>query len=338
MIGEIVLTSKDILTTTNICTQDDFLGTLVNPLLPGSVTILGKAMTSALCPFDTDEIWGVNNVASDPGFEKRHFHKLFAFDQLEQAYTDEMKTHAPICSWQDYKDIPFPIEEVKKEFKTIFFTNTVSYMIAYAIYLKVKKISIYGVDVAFGAPYAQENRGVEYWIGRAHERGIEVEVPTESQLLRTVSGVMYGIKDSCNAMFLLHERIALINMLPRKGHYDEAIKAQNAWWVLFPKSDESQAHGVIVQRSPEGIMVAGFKDKAQMDKDVADAIAAGDLAKAEILKKVVPGEYQYDVHMPPEVWAFLRKMLKDKEAAGELGFEAITMYEKLILSKPDGGN
>lgn len=275
-----------------------------------SVSILGKALTSKLCKFDTDEVWGVNNVGSHPEFLGKKIDKLFAFDILPKEYTDDMKKYAPVCSWQEYADLKYPLEEIKKEFKSEFFTNTVTYMIAYAIYLKVKRIEIYGVDVAFGAPYVQENRGVEFWLGRAVERGIDVYAPSDSQLMRTMSGNIYGDPDHCNMQLYLHERINLINMLPRQGHYEEAIKAQNAWWVLFPKEDEAQLHGVKVQRSPDGSM------SFQSEK----------------------GEFLSDIHMPPEVWEYLRNLMIENEKKGTLSFSTITMYEKLVLAKPPGGN
>src|SRR3990167_4064989 len=124
------------------------------------VIILGKSPTGALCPFDADEVWGVNNVAEHPEFKDKKFHRLFAFDFLPKEYTDGMKKYAPICSFQPYADIPYPLEEVKAAFGTEYFTNTVSYQIALAIYLKVDKLRVYGIDVSFGAHYAQENRGV----------------------------------------------------------------------------------------------------------------------------------------------------------------------------------
>lgn len=271
---------------------------------PRSVTILGKSTTGRECPFDTDEVWGVNNVASQEEFKTRKFDKLFAFDILEQQYTDGMKQYAPICSWQEYGDLPYPKDEIIKEFGSRYFTNTISYMLAYATYLRIPLIKIYGVDVTFGAPYAQENRGIEYWIGRAQERGLTVEVPPTSHLLRTVSGAMYGERDQCNMLLYLHERINLVNILPKSGSYSDALKAHNAWWVLFPKDDEAKAHNVQVQRDPAGNM--SFN---------------------------TPAEFLSDVHMPPEVWEYLKNRLIEMERKGDLPFGVISAYEKIVLSK-----
>lgn len=296
------------------------------------ISILGKGNSGIICPFDADEIWGVNNVASQTVpcpecTEKtitgtcpacngngtqlmypKQFHKLFAFDEsLEKWYTDDMKKRGPIVSWQPYKDIDYPLDEILAEFKTRYFTNSISYMIAYAIYMKVKKISVYGVDVAFGAPYAQENRGVEYWMGRAEERGIEVFCPEKSHLLRTVYGKLYGEIGKCNMLLYVHERLNLINIMPKAGTYSDSIKAQNAWWVLMPKEDEAKAHGLQVQRQPNG-----------------------DLTFA-----ATQGEYATDIQMPMEVWEYIRKLMIKLEKEGQLNFGVISAYEKIVLGKED---
>ncbi len=303
---------------------------------PESVVILGKGMTGIECPFDCEENWGVNNVAEQvvncpqckgtgkaaeipclnckgvgtiPMYPHK-FHKLFAFDILPKEYTDDMKKYGPIMSWQDYADIKFPLDDVIRHFNTRYFTNTISYMLAYACYLRIPTVKLYGVDVSFGAAYAQENRGVEYWIGRAQERGINFIAPDTSHLLRTVSGALYGERDHCNMLFYLNERINLINILPRQGTYSEALKAQNAWWVLFPKEDEAKAHNVVVQKDPAGNM--NFQTPS--------------------------GEFVSDIHMPPETWDYLRGLLRDLEKKGTLPFGVISAYEKLILAKPYGGN
>lgn len=312
------------------------------------ISILGKGNSGKICPFDADEVWGVNNVATQPEYAGKKIHRLFAFDEsLEPQYTDEMKKFAPIISFQKYKDIDYPLESILKEFNTRYFTNTISYMIAYAIYCRVRKISVYGVDVSFGAPYAQENRGVEYWIGRAEQLGIEVYCPEKSHLLRTVYGNLYGEIGHCNMLLYVHERINLINILPKCGRYSDAIKAQNAWWVLFPKEDEARAHGLVSQRASDGSLSFGFAESPrQRYVRVQEAIKKGaaiNTDDAVFLKEyekdvkgndaITYGEYASDVQMPPEVWMYLRDTLRELEAKGSLPFGLISAYEKLILAK-----
>ncbi len=83
--------------------------------------------------------------------------------------------------------IEFPLMDVLNHFKSGYFNNTTPYAIAYAIYIGVKKICLYGMDYTYpNAHDAERGRAcVEYWIGRAAERGIHIEIPQRSTLLDT---------------------------------------------------------------------------------------------------------------------------------------------------------
>ncbi len=284
-----------------------------------SVTILGKAGSGRECPFDTDEVWGVNNVCTQPEFAGKKVDKIFAFDNVEQEYVDGMKRYAPVMSWQKYADIQYPLKEVQEYFRnTTFFVNTVCYMLAYAAYLHIPLIKIYGVDVCFGAPSWQENKGIDYWMGRAEGEGCMVYAPPSSQLMTTVSGAIYGTQDHCNVNLYLNERLALINILPKEGNYQEALKAQNAWWVLFPKQDEAEAHNIKVMRDPQGNTTFNFGEPTKEHPQA--------------------GEWLSDTHMPPETWDFLRSLLINMEQNHKMPFSCLSIYEKLILSQPPQHN
>jgi len=79
-----------------------------------------------------------------------------------------------------YEEIPlserFPLEECFKEFGSLYFTNTISYMIAYAILKGAKEIETYGVNQASSSEYFYEKAGVEYWLGIANGRGIKITI------------------------------------------------------------------------------------------------------------------------------------------------------------------
>ena len=70
-----------------------------------------------------------------------------------------------------FEDIPmsekYPLDDIIESLKTDYFTNSISYMIAYAVYLGYESISVYGVDMAQEAEYAKERPSVEYFIGYA---------------------------------------------------------------------------------------------------------------------------------------------------------------------------
>ncbi|NMD04081.1 MAG: hypothetical protein GYA71_12470, partial [Bacteroidales bacterium] len=57
-----------------------------------------------------------------------------------------------------------------------YFTNSISYMIAYAIYKGYEKIELYGVDMSARDEYINQRGSVMYWIGFARAKGIEVNL------------------------------------------------------------------------------------------------------------------------------------------------------------------
>ena len=68
----------------------------------------------------------------------------------------------------------YPLDEIINKFNSYFFTSTISYMIAYALYIGVKEIEIYGVDMIGREEYINQRSSVLYWIGRAEGLGVKV--------------------------------------------------------------------------------------------------------------------------------------------------------------------
>lgn len=93
--------------------------------------------------------------------------------------------------------VEFPLEEVLAEFGNVYFNSTVAYAVAYAVWLGVKKISLFGCDFTYpNLHQAEQGRGcVEFWLGRATERGIEIGLPQSTTLMDAgMNGgrVLYG--------------------------------------------------------------------------------------------------------------------------------------------------
>lgn len=82
--------------------------------------------------------------------------------------------------------LEYPIAEIVEKFQTNYFTCGAAYMIAYALYCGAKKLYLFGFDFAYGdeaAPIEPGRACVEYWLGRATERGVQFEIPGDSTLL-----------------------------------------------------------------------------------------------------------------------------------------------------------
>jgi len=159
------------------------------------------------------ETWGVNGVYT---FSKR-LDKLFFADEeseVNSAWYDIPKIMSfenltcvfPI-KYKRFSDLGlnievFPLELIQKKFPTEFFSNTIAYMLAYALYYDYEKIWLYGIDMMSNTTYIQEKGGVEFWMGVAlgmsAERVKQGKTPIEivntmgSATGKTWNGLMYG--------------------------------------------------------------------------------------------------------------------------------------------------
>lgn len=209
------------------------------------VIILARGMTKKFCPFDC-EVWGVNTVHED--FPDKKLDKLYAFDEVSKEFIESQKKKAPVVSWQKYADEKYPLKEIIQYFGTKYFANSICYMIAHAIYLGYEKIKLYGVDHAMGTPWYEDRTAVEYWLGRAEERGIIVEVPEESQLLKTVTGRLYGAKRLSSMKLWLFERAAILGLLPDKGDQKTVVTAYHLKYQLGFSTEEVRKHKIEMER------------------------------------------------------------------------------------------
>lgn len=150
--------------------------------------------------FRVDETWGVNT--SHRSFK---CDKIWVMDDLKKVahnypdWSNELKLEkTPIITCIQNDDfpssVPFPLEEVCNEFKDDYFSTTVAYMIAYAAYIRVEELLLFGVDFYYPNAIIVESgsAGVAYWLGIAKSRGVHYKIPGSSTLLDanmiTVSG------------------------------------------------------------------------------------------------------------------------------------------------------
>ncbi len=121
----------------------------------------------------------------------------------------------PLVAPYKYAEIPlseaFPIKQAVKEFGIPYFTNTIAYMIAYAMLKGAKEIDIYGVNQASSSEYFYEKSGVEYMIGVANGRGIKITIHGErSELLgqkaRFGGALQYGYNQTYQQILAAEEK------------------------------------------------------------------------------------------------------------------------------------
>ena len=88
----------------------------------------------------------------------------------------------------------FPMDDIPEEQR--YFTNSVCYMIAMAILEGYERVELYGVNQMGLFEYMEQRRGVEFWVGYALGRGIEVVINEPSKLLTNSADTPYGYEKS----------------------------------------------------------------------------------------------------------------------------------------------
>ena len=78
----------------------------------------------------------------------------------------------------------YPVEEIKTKFGN-YFTSSIAFMIAYAIYEGAKEIGLWGIDMMSDEEYSRQRPCCEYYLGIARGMGINVVIAEESPLLRS---------------------------------------------------------------------------------------------------------------------------------------------------------
>jgi hypothetical protein len=156
-----------------------------------------------------DETWGINAVGGVLQCD-RVFHmddvriqeiRAAAKPQSNiAAMLEWMRKHpGPIMTSRAHPDYPglveFPLEDVINNLGYAYFNGTCAYAVAYAIHLgTVDRISLFGCDFTYpNAHDSESGRGcVEYWLGFARARGIEICVPANTSLMDGCSPKLYG--------------------------------------------------------------------------------------------------------------------------------------------------
>lgn len=168
---------------------------------PLKVCIVGKATSSRhLAPYD-DPSWSVWVLSDNYQYCPR-WDKWFELHSIEEGrqrwrsgYWETMLANQErLVIQHEHPDLPkatvYPIDTVLEQFGD-YFTNSVSYMLAYAILAGATEISLFGVDMAMSDPargnngeYEHQRPSCEYMIGVAIGRGIGVTIPDQSDLMK----------------------------------------------------------------------------------------------------------------------------------------------------------
>jgi hypothetical protein len=150
---------------------------------------------SAFC----DEVWGINAIGDVLACD-RVFHmddvriQQVRADARPQSNIAQMlrwlRRHpGPVYTSRAHPEYPglvdFPLQDVISDLKFAYFNSTAAYAVAYAVHLRVSRISLFGIDFTYpNAHTAEKGRAcVEFYLGLAAARGIEISIPRVSSLM-----------------------------------------------------------------------------------------------------------------------------------------------------------
>lgn len=173
--------------------------------LPNKLILLAGGFGNKLAPYD-GERWGVNATCIGlPVHMSFHIHDLEHPERYRITGTKETNAdfnpflsyvkfmNHPVLSLKEYPDFPsikrYPYEEICDYFHTNYFSNSICYMLAYAMWKGYPYIECYGFNFLMGHEYDKELPAVHFWLGIAQERlglgkGIRF-IGNLSKLLRT---------------------------------------------------------------------------------------------------------------------------------------------------------
>ncbi len=114
--------------------------------------------------------------------------ELHPFGELSEAHLISLnEKNVPIFMHDKHPEVErslrFPIEDIAKNFGP-WFQSSISYLIAFAIMLGYKKLSLYGIDMESNHYYRNQKPNVMYYIGLATGAGMRVYIPEEAELMK----------------------------------------------------------------------------------------------------------------------------------------------------------
>ncbi len=167
------------------------------------LAIVGTASSMAQTPWHdkTFDIWTIQAAVTYPEFKRadiffemhrrdywNHPNVMSRFEKIEQpVYMQDKNPEVK-------NSIKYPLDEIIEHFNGCvgkkYFTSTIAYMLALAIYKQYGHIALFGIHMLDDSEYGMQRQACEYWIGIANGRGVDVFVTSESAI--TTCPYLYG--------------------------------------------------------------------------------------------------------------------------------------------------
>lgn len=190
------------------------------------VAIVGGASSRRQAPFadDTWDVWAFSSLRLPTPRISRWFEmhapgdlstQLTRSTPIRRSYREHVRflrrLNCPVYMQRRFpqlpRSVPYPLTDALQTFGRCF-TSSASYMIALAIMKRYDTIGVWGIHLTAQSVYARQRPGVEYLLGVARQRGIELYLPPGSPL-----------------------RVPLHPVLPRTDVlYGYDWRSSKAWW------------------------------------------------------------------------------------------------------------
>lgn len=212
------------------------------------VCIFGTAPSRVNAP-ENIESWGTGYC---PVYIKRTFSKVFEIHKdLPSEHIKRLSDYDCTVYAQEKLDIKnskvFPYEELTEYFKDYngqyFYTSTIAFMIAYAIYLNYDIIHLYGADCREEDGYRTQREAITYWVGVAEGKGVKVNIAKSSELFKIPYIYAYEKENEIVLRAIIRNEQLVHELKKLKTEYPEnidkmnklkgAIQQNNEWIRLY---------------------------------------------------------------------------------------------------------
>ena len=204
------------------------------------IAIVGSAPSSIRqAPYQDPswQVWGCSPGAYGviPHGRSNIWWELHVYEPGQQWFSPEycnfLRDHPRVVVAEPRKEIPngdvLPVAEMVAKYSPYFFTSSIAWMMAAAIDLGATKIGLWGVDMAATEEYEAQRAGLHYFAMIARQKGIEVGVPTTSDLFRP--RFLYGVDEIKHSHIKLRARREELQSRLR----NEEMNLQNATQASF---------------------------------------------------------------------------------------------------------
>lgn len=201
------------------------------------VAICGTAETLSMAPYEDKswEIWGCATCLQHPDSFKRGtlLFEMHTPERWEHRIEQINKSGLPVLMQKKYKEIPkskpFPVQEIwefEPRWKRLnYVSNSISWMFMYAIMKGYQHIACFGVHMATDSEWWYERPNCEFYMAWAMAKGIDVFMPSESELLKFPR--LYGYENPSDHLMIIKQRLKNYEQ-ERQKHADLVSKNRDA--------------------------------------------------------------------------------------------------------------